>query len=87
MLVMGVAFTCPLEYFGQTRNHCFSGVIAIVAIVVVIFVILIRRGHLQPVQRGIMRAGTIVARKTRQSLDSQQMTKAHTNHAYDVSIT
>ena len=49
-------------------HHFDLGVIALVAVVLVMFVILIRRGHFQPVQRGISTARTIVVQKTREKL-------------------
>lgn len=58
------------------------GVIVLVALAIGVFVVLIRRGHFQPVQRGINRAKTVVARKARRTFYGGP-SEAHTNYAYD----
>ena len=53
-----------------------------VALVVGIFVILIRRGHFQPVRRGLNRARTVVTRQARRTFYGGS-SEAHTNYAYN----
>ena len=47
------------------------------------FIILIRRGHFQPVRRGLNRARTVVAKRARRTFYSGS-SEAHSNYAYDV---
>ena len=54
-----------------------------VALGIGVFVVLVRRGHFQPVQRGITRAKTVVARRARRTFYGGS-SEAHSNYAYDV---
>ena len=64
----------------------FAGVIVLVGVVIAIFIVLIRRGHFQPVRRRAARAKSAIVRKTRQTFYGKPSHTRNNVYTYDVSI-
>ena len=58
----------------------------LVAVVIAIFIILIRRGHFQPVRRRAARAKSAIVRKTRQTFYGKPSHTRNNIYTYNVSI-
>ena len=58
----------------------------LVAVVIVIFIVLIRLGHFQPVRRRAARAKSAIVRKTRQTFYGKPSHARNNVCTYDVSI-